>query len=76
MTDFRLHMFVDLAHTSIDNPLPEQVRAYSLGSVGAGLRLHLLDHLSGVLEDAFVLSNGATTRAGSNDVLFRVLGDF
>lgn len=74
--EFRLHVFADLAHTSINNPLPQQVRDYSLDSVGAGLRLRLLDHWSGTVEDAFVLSDGATTKAGSNRVLFRVLGDF
>ena len=74
--EFRLHAFVDLAHTSINDPLPEQTRYYSLGSVGAGLRVRFFDHLSGTVEDAFVLSDGATTRAGSNRVLFNVLGDF
>ncbi|HVC59315.1 MAG TPA: ShlB/FhaC/HecB family hemolysin secretion/activation protein [Acetobacteraceae bacterium] len=76
VNDFRLHAFVDLAHTSINQPLPEQVQKYSLGSVGVGLRVRLLDHLSGTIEDAFVLSNGPTTKAGSDRVLFRVLGEF
>jgi len=76
VNDFRLHAFVDLAHATINDPLPEQTQSYTLGSVGAGLRVRLFDHLSGTLEDAFVLSNGAITKAGSNRVLFRVLGDF
>jgi hemolysin activation/secretion protein len=74
--DFRLHVFADVAHTSINDPLPEQQSNYSLGSVGAGLRVRLLDHLSGSLDDAVVLSDGLTTKAGSNHLLFRVLGDF
>jgi len=52
------------------------VSAYTLGSVGAGLRVRMFDHLTGLLDDAFVLSNGATTKADSNRVLFRVIGDF
>jgi hemolysin activation/secretion protein len=74
--EFRLHVFADVAHANIQNPLPQQVSAYTLGSVGAGLRVRMFDHLTGLLDDAFVLSNGATTKADSNRVLFRVIGDF
>jgi hemolysin activation/secretion protein len=74
--DLRLHIFADMAHTSINDALPEQQQYYTLGSVGVGLRVRFLNHLSGAVENAFVLNDGAITKAGSDRVLFRVLGDF
>jgi len=76
VNELRLHLFTDVGQASIQMPLPEQKRTYTLESVGAGLRMRMFDRLNGALEDAVPLQNGTTTRAGANRVLFRVYGDF
>jgi hemolysin activation/secretion protein len=72
----RALVFVDAGSTAIHNPLPEQRASYTLASTGLGLRVRLLDDLTGELVGAFTLSDGAVTKGGDSRLLFRVAGDF
>jgi hemolysin activation/secretion protein len=76
LNEARAFAFYDIGTTSIHNPLPEQIHAYGLSSAGFGLRLQLFDYLYGEVADAFTLSEGPVTKAGTNRVLFRVYGEF
>ena len=76
VNDLRVHLFFDAAGTSLNQPLPEQRRAYGLSSIGIGVRARIADHASATLEDAFTLSDAVTTRHDADVLLFRVLGDF
>ncbi len=68
--------FVDAGHVSVKYPLSEQASAYTLVSVGAGLRLKMLDHVSGDLDLAFPLRGGDVTRVGDTRLHFRLSTDF
>ncbi len=76
LNELRFHAFSDLGAVSINQPLPEQRRSYSLQSIGAGLRMRVYDHFNGSLEDAVALATGSSTKSGTNRVLFRIYGDF
>jgi len=68
--------FVDAGHLSIKFPLPEQTAGYTLVSVGTGLRLKLLDHVSGDLDLGFPLHRGDLTKVGDTRLHFRLATDF
>ena len=72
---WRFHAFADIGNVSIHNAY-QQATSYTLSSVGVGTRIQLFSYLSATLEDAVLLSRGATSRSGSNRVLFRVTGSF
>jgi len=74
--DWRLYTFFDSAYVTINDPLPEQINYWKLASVGAGTRLHLLDHINGSLDAALPLINQSTTIADHWHLIFRVWGDF
>jgi hemolysin activation/secretion protein len=76
VNELRLYVFSDAAETSVNQPANEQRRTYGLSAVGLGLRARIADHLEATLENAFTLSSGATTKQGTDAVLFSVLGDF
>jgi hemolysin activation/secretion protein len=76
VSELRLHVFADVGAATIDQPLPEQRRSYTLDSVGSGVRIRLEHGLSASLEDAVTLSSAANTRAGANHVLFKLDGEF
>lgn len=76
VNELRFYAFSDLGYAAINNPLPEQRRSYALNSAGVGVRLRLFDRFSGALESATALTDGPTTKTGTNRVLFRLFGDF
>jgi hemolysin activation/secretion protein len=76
VSSVRLHIFTDVGAADIRQPLPGQTASNTFVSVGFGARMRMLNHLSGSLEDAFPLTDGPTTHAGSQRVLFRLTGDF
>ena len=76
LNELRVHLFVDAAETSLNQPLPEQRRSYGLASVGFGLRARIADHVGASVENAIALSDALTTKRGSDMLLFSVLGDF
>ncbi len=72
----RLHAFADVGQVDIRNPLAGQSASATMVSLGFGARFRVYDHLSGSVEDSFPLTNGPATPAGSQQVLFRITGDF
>lgn len=72
----RLHAFADVGAADIRDPLPGQAASATFVSLGFGARFRVYDHLSGAVEDAFPLTDGPSTHAGSQRVLFRLTGDF
>jgi hemolysin activation/secretion protein len=74
--ELRPFLFADVAHTSINSPLPGQQRAYTLSSIGFGLRARVMGHVGAELENAYAAGGGPTTRHGADVVLFRLFGDF
>ena len=76
LNELRVHLFVDAAETSLNQPLAEQRQSYGLASVGVGVRARIADHVGASLENAIALSDALTTKRGSDMLLFRVLGDF
>lgn len=76
VSELRVHVFADAGAATINQPLPQQRRSYTLDSVGSGVRIQLADGMSASLDDAITLSPASTTRAGSNHVLFSLNGEF
>ena len=74
--DARGYLFGDVGGAIINRPLEQQTRSYTFGSVGAGVRVRLYDHFTGTVENAIVLARGPNSSAGSDRVLFRLIGDF
>ena len=73
---WRFHAFLDGGNVSLHQPLTQQASSYTLSSAGIGTRISLFGYLNATLEDAFLLSRGPNSRAGSNRVLFRLYGSF
>jgi hemolysin activation/secretion protein len=73
---WRFHAFIDGGNVSLHQALNQQASSYTLSSVGVGTRIALFGYLNADLEDAFLLSRGPDSRAGSNRVLFRLYGSF
>ena len=65
-----LSLFVDAARVRILEPLPDQVSAYSLASVGVGLR-YKVGGLYAALDGARILADGSVTEAGRFRGCFR-----
>jgi hemolysin activation/secretion protein len=76
LNDLRVIAFFDAGTAVIHEPLAGQKPSYNMASTGGGVRLRLLNHLNGEVLGAVALEDGATTKAGSARVLFRVYGDF
>jgi len=74
--DLRVITFIDGGKLWLIAPLPEQTASYGLVSVGAGLRMKLLGHLTGNLDLGMPLTDGVTTKAGGTRVHFRITTDF
>ncbi len=70
--DLRAFVFYDAGAARINDPLPDQQVVTSLSSVGAGVRIRLLNDLNGELIGSRSLQTGPATHAGDNRVLFRV----
>jgi hemolysin activation/secretion protein len=73
---WRFHLFADIGNVSIHRALIGQASSYTLSSVGIGTRVTLFGYLNASLEDAYLLSRGPDSQAGSDRVLFRLYGSF
>jgi hemolysin activation/secretion protein len=74
--DWRGFLFVDAAHVTINEPLPEQQSRFDLASYGIGTRFKLLQYTNGQIIYAVPLKDQAFTLASTRRVLFRVWGEF
>jgi hemolysin activation/secretion protein len=74
--DLQLYGFVDGAHMRLRQTLPDQQAAYSLGSTGLGLDVHLGHLLNGAFVWAYPFKDGPTTESGDSRWLFRMWTDF
>lgn len=74
--DLQLYAFVDGAHLRLRKTLPEQQAAYSLGSGGLGLDMHLGQWVNGAFVWAYPFKDGPTTGSGDSRWLFRMWTDF
>lgn len=76
VSDLRFYGFFDAGRVWIKSPLPEQISTTRLYGTGGGLRVRLLDHLSGDLEVAVPLRNSGASRSGNPRLHFRISADF
>jgi hemolysin activation/secretion protein len=74
--DWRIYGFDDLAHVWVIGALPGQTNAFSLESVGAGTRIAVLGHFSGLVDVALPLRSGPATPARKPRVSFSVKSEF
>lgn len=76
LDDVNLHLFVDGATLSVQDPLPGQTSHFDLLSDGVGLHFGARRNLTGDFDWAWPLKNGATTRAHQSRGLFRLVYAF
>ncbi len=76
VNDWRGFMFAEGGQASILQPLPEQQAIFDLASIGAGMRIELVDHLNGSIDLALPLITSTNTKAGHPRVEFRVWAAF
>ncbi len=74
--EWRFYAFTDDGLLTLNDPLPEQTRSFTLASVGAGTRLKLLKHLNGSLDLGVPLVSGPESATGKYQLTFRVYADF
>lgn len=74
--EIRAHVFVDAGHLSIKDALPDQTASQNLPSIGTGLSLKLLGHLSGSIDIALPLRKGDITHSGDPRLHFSIASDF
>ncbi|HEX4160223.1 MAG TPA: POTRA domain-containing protein [Rhizomicrobium sp.] len=70
--DWRIYGFADLAHVWILGALPGQTNAFTLESIGAGMRVGALGHLTGVIDVGLPLRSGPATAARKPRLTFSV----
>jgi hemolysin activation/secretion protein len=76
VTDWRFFTFVDAARAGLREPLPEQVHAFPLWSLGGGTRFSLFEHLAGALEVGVPMRTSGATVASDPRLHFRLWGEF
>src|SRR5262245_31273574 len=76
ISDWRVHAFVDLAALGVHNPLPGERSAFRLAGAGLGTRFTAFDQLTGALDIAVALLDGAATDSGTTHVHFRLAKGF
>jgi hemolysin activation/secretion protein len=70
--DWRIFGFADLAHVWILGALPGQTNAFTLESIGAGMRVGALGHLTGIIDVGLPLRSGPATPARKPRLTFSV----
>jgi hemolysin activation/secretion protein len=70
--DWRVYGFADLAHVWILGALPGQTNAFTLESIGAGMRIGALGHLTGLIDVGLPLRSGPATPARRPRLTFSV----
>ena len=74
--DGRVLAFSDIGRALVKGSLPDQKSHFHLLSLGGGVRLKFLDHLSGSADLGLPLTSVGTTRAHHPRFSFRVMGEF
>jgi len=70
--DWRVYSFADLAHVWVLGALSGQTDAYTLESIGAGMRIGALGHLTGLIDVGLPLRSGPATPARKPRLTFSV----
>jgi hemolysin activation/secretion protein len=70
--DWRVYGFADLAHVWILGALPGQTDTFTLESIGAGMRIGALGHLTGIIDVGLPLRSGPATPARKPRLTFSV----
>ncbi|MHB8621745.1 MAG: ShlB/FhaC/HecB family hemolysin secretion/activation protein [Sulfuricaulis sp.] len=76
LDDVNLHLFVDGATLSVQDPLSGQASHFDLLSEGVGLHFSARRYLTGDFDWAWPLKDGTTTRAHRSRGLFRLVYAF
>lgn len=74
--EVRLIGFVDGGKLWLIDSLPEQQASWGLVGVGGGLRMKLVNHLTGLLDLGVPLTRGVATKPGEVRPQFRISADF
>jgi len=74
--DWRVYAFGDLAHVWVIGALPGQTDEFTLESIGAGTRIAVLGHVSGLVDVGLLLWSGPSTPAKKPRVSFSVRSEF
>ncbi len=61
INEWRFHVFTDMAHLWLLNPLPEQTSSFNLLSVGFGTTMQLLKYASADFEAGWPLKDGSVS---------------
>ncbi len=72
LNDWRLHVFLDGARLLLISPLPDQKSRFTLLSTGIGTRFSMFQNVTGALEYAYPLKDGARTKAHDGHLLFNL----
>ncbi len=76
LDEIRGFAFADYARASILEPLPDQINAQTLASLGIGARFALLRRLRGELVVGHTLQAGSTTAKGETTTTFSLKADY
>jgi hemolysin activation/secretion protein len=74
--DWRIYGFGDMARVWVIGALPGQTDAFTLESIGAGTRIAVLGHFSGLVDVGLPLLSGPSTPARKPRVSFSVKSEF
>jgi hemolysin activation/secretion protein len=74
--DWRIYGFADVARVWVIGALPGQTDAFTLEGIGAGTRIAVLGHFSGLVDVGLPLRSGPSTPAKKPRVSFSVKSEF
>ena len=74
--EWRVYLFADGGHLTLNQPLPEQIDNVSLLSVGLGTRVSLKDHFHASLDAGMPLRDAGVSEEGDWLLTFRLWTDF
>ncbi len=74
--DWRVYVFGDAGHQSLNHPLPGQTGQFDLASIGAGSWLKSGGHFNATLDLGLPLIGQAPTRVGDWHLTFRAWADY
>ena len=74
--EWRVYLFADGGHLTLNQPLPEQIDNVSLLSVGLGTRISLKDHFHASLDAGMPLRDAGVSEEGDWLLTFRLWTDF
>lgn len=74
--DWRMFVFADGGHATVQKPLAEQVSRFDVWSYGVGTRFKVFDYVSGMVAYSVPMVSQAYTQARNPRVNFRIWGEF